>query len=112
MKPKEIQIRNDKRIVVGLWKMLDEADIIIGHNAKNFDVKKSNTRFIANGLTPPSPYQIIDTLEVSKKHFAFTSNRLDFLGEFLEGKGKIKTDFKLWRDCDNGHADAIDTMQV
>lgn len=92
--------QDDSALLKDLWKLLDEADIVIGHNAKKFDVKKINTRFLINGLFPPSTYRVIDTLEIAKRHFAFTSNRLDTLGQIL-GLGK-KADtggFTLWKNC-------------
>jgi len=91
---------NDGKIVKDLWKLFDEADIVIAHNAIKFDCRRVNTRFIANGLTPPSPVKVIDTLREAKKHFAFTSNRLNDLGEFLGVGKKIKTGgFELWKKC-------------
>lgn len=67
---------DDSKLIEDLWKLFDEADIIIGHNINSFDIKKANTRFIENGLMPPSNYQTIDTLRVAKKYFGFTSNKL------------------------------------
>jgi hypothetical protein len=87
---------DDKRITKSLWKMFNDADIIIAHNCKKFDDKRAKTRFILNGLNPPSPYQIIDTYEQSYKEFAFTSNKLDYLGNIFNDYGKIDTDFDLW----------------
>ena len=42
---------NDKQVMKDLWKLLDEADIVVAHNAIGFDCKKTNTRFIANHAT-------------------------------------------------------------
>ena len=36
---------NDKKVCQEAWNMLDEADILIGHNSDKFDIKKLNTRF-------------------------------------------------------------------
>lgn len=102
--------RDDKRIMQSMWSLLDDADIIIGHNAKSFDVKKLNTRFIMNGLKPPLPYQVIDTLEISRKYFSFSSNRLDYLGQLMKNKSKIETNFELWKKCDNGDEESLGYM--
>jgi predicted RNA-binding Zn-ribbon protein involved in translation (DUF1610 family) len=64
-----------------------------------------------NGLKPPSPYQIIDTLEVAKRNFLFPSNKLDYLGTLIRNKGKIKTDFDLWVRCLAGDITALKSMQ-
>lgn len=93
----------DKQVLKKLWKLLDEADIVIAHNAKKFDVRKTNARFIMNGMTPPSPYKIVDTLQVARSKFFFTSNKLDNLGKYLKVGEKLDTGgFKLWKDCMSG----------
>lgn len=93
---------DDSALLQDLWDLLDEADIVIGHNAQKFDCKKVNSRFLLNGMPPPSPYRVIDTLKAAKAHFAFTSNRLDSLGEILGLGRKVDTGgFELWRGCMN-----------
>lgn len=90
---------NDKNVVESLWYLLDEADIVVAHNGKGFDIPVLNSRFVIHGMKPPSTYKIVDTLAVAKRHFRFTSNRLDALGEFLGVGRKIGTGgFTLWRD--------------
>jgi len=108
--PKEAKAQDDKRITIPLWHLFEEADILIAHNAINFDVPKMNTRFIMNGLKPPSPYQIIDTLKVARKEFAFSHNRLDYLGTLFGVGNKNKTDFDLWKNCYAGKKDALAEM--
>lgn len=111
LKKKEVLAENDKRICKSLHKLLDEADIIIGHNGDKFDVKVVNTRFIVNGLNPPSPSKQIDTLKIAKKHFRFTSNRLDYIGKVLGVGRKIDTGgFSLWSRCMQGEAAALSEM--
>jgi uncharacterized protein YprB with RNaseH-like and TPR domain len=91
---------NDKNVLLALWKLLDEADIIVGHNLARFDLPKINTRFIAHGLTPPSPYKVVDTLKVARRYFKFDSNKLDDLGEYLKLGRKLETGgFDTWLDC-------------
>jgi len=82
--------------------ILDEADIVVGHNAKSFDVKKLNAKFIEYGFDPPSSYRIVDTLLEARKHFRLTSNKLDYLASVLGFGNKIKTDFDLWVGCMKG----------
>ena len=93
---------DDCRVIKSIWKLMDEADIIIGHNGDRFDIRKLNTRYILHKLAPPRPYQTIDTLTISRKYFLFSSNRLDYLGELIRNKGKIETNFGLWKNCING----------
>jgi transposase-like protein len=109
--PTEATKQDDKRVTKSLWKLLDEADIVIGHNGKKFDVRKANTKFIQHGLSLPSPYQIIDTLLHARKKFMITSNKLDYIAKFLGFEGKMSTGgFDLWVACLEGNKDALIKM--
>jgi len=95
---------NDKRLLKGVWKLMDEADIIVTQNGKSFDIKKLNARFIINGFRPPSSFQQIDTLRLARKHFGFTSNKLEYMTDKLNKKyKKLKHEkfagIELWREC-------------
>lgn len=95
--------RNDKKLLAELWKLLDEADIVVAHNAKKFDVKKINYRFIVHGLGIPSPYQIIDTLTEVRKVASFDSHRLNELSRLTTKRQKLRTGgADLWFDCLEG----------
>jgi len=106
----EAKNEDDSRIVKSLWNLIDNADIIIAHNANHADVKWMNTRFIMNGLDSPSSYKVIDTLEVAKKEFKFSSNKLDALAGYFNIPHKIETNFKLWKDCLEGDETALEYM--
>lgn len=97
---------NDKRLTLDLWKLLNEADIVVAHNGDQFDIKKMNARFILYGMKPPSPYKTVDTKKVAKSAAKFNSNKLDDLGEHLHEGRKIKTDFSLWMGCMEGDLNA------
>lgn len=103
--------KNDNRIVNSIWKVMENANVLIAHNGRRFDLRYINTRFLMNGLKPPSPFQTIDTLDVAKKNFLFSSNKLDYLGTLIHNKGKIKTDFELWTKCLDGDKQALQYMQ-
>jgi Zn ribbon nucleic-acid-binding protein len=63
----------------------------------------ANTFFIKEGLTPPSPYKVIDTLTIARSKFKFMSNKLDDLGKYLGVGRKVDTGgFKLWLGCLKG----------
>ena len=92
---------NDLELIKDLWKLFDEADIIIAHNGASFDIKKTNARFIKHKLRPPTPYQIIDTKLVAKKYLKMDSNKLDDLGDYFNIGRKINTGgFELWLGCE------------
>lgn len=92
---------NDKELVESLWKLFDEADIIVAHNGNDFDIKKTNARFIKHKLRPPSPSKYVDTKLEAKKYFKFDSNKLDDLGDYFNIGRKINTGgFELWLGCE------------
>lgn len=95
-------IEDDKALLQPLWNLMDSALIIVGQNLDKFDIKKLNARFILNNMPPPSPFRTIDTLKLSKKKFAFTSNKLEYLSNNLAKKyKKLKhkefPGFELWK---------------
>jgi DNA polymerase elongation subunit (family B) len=94
--------QNEHELVCELWSLFDTADVIIAHNGDKFDIKKSNARFIAHGLKPPSPYISIDTLKIARKYFAFASNKLSDLSTYLKAGKKLEhTGIGLWFECMN-----------
>lgn len=107
---------NDYELLKSIHTLLDEADIVVTQNGKKFDVKKLNARFIMNGMKPPSAYKHIDTLQIAKRHFAFTSNKLEFMTDKLCVKyKKLKhgkfPGFELWAECMKGNVEAWDEME-
>lgn len=97
-------IEDDAKLLKGIWKLLDEADIVITQNGRSFDQKKLNARFILNGFQPPSHYKHIDTKQIASKHFAFTSNRLEYMTDKLctkyrKLKHKKFPGHELWKEC-------------
>lgn len=108
----EVENEDDGRVVQSLWDLFDEADVLIAHNGDGFDVPNMNTRFLVNGINPPSPTQRIDTLKVARKEFGFTHNGLDALANTLGLKGKVKTNFSLWKRCKNGEEAALKEMEL
>lgn len=110
MTPEEALARDDKRIMQSLWELLDGSNVLIGHNVDKFDVKIINSRFWYHKMKPTTPYQTIDTLKASRKSLGTMSHRLDYLGKFIERKGKLTTNFDLWKRCHFGEQDALDYM--
>lgn len=104
------QEMNEEYVILAMWKLLDEADVVVAHNAKRFDVPKMNAKFIEYGLYEPSPYKVVDTLAIAKSRFKFTSNKLDYITKLMGHEGKHSTDFQLWVDCMNRKQEALDRM--
>lgn len=109
--PEESIKQDDKRIIKSLWALINEADLVIAHNAEKFDLPKINTRFLLHGLTPPLPYQTIDTLKHIRRQFGFTSNKLDYVNKLLNLPRKMEHQgFELWEGCVKGDDKSIKKM--
>jgi hypothetical protein len=97
------QVRNDWNLLDQLWHLLDEADIVVAQNGAAFDVKRVNARLVVSGFGPYSPIRVIDTKLVAKKHFAFSSNRLEWLAKYIAGDTKDEhkkfPGMELWQEC-------------
>lgn len=102
---------DDKRIVAGIWGLLDEADIVIAHNGDSFDIPNLNTRFLINGLSPTRPYRTIDTLKVAQRQFGFSHNGLNALGRVFGIGEKLESGYDLWRRSKNGDDEALKKME-
>lgn len=110
------EIENDKKILIPIWDLLDEADIVVTQNGKSFDQKKLNTRFLFHGMPPPKPSKHIDTKLLAKKHFSFTSNKLEHLSAVIAPestksshsqypghelwKAVLRGDMRAWREME------------
>jgi hypothetical protein len=106
---------DDRRIVEGLWHELDAADIVIGHNAQRFDVRKINARFLAHDMPPPSPYKVIDTYLHARSIGAFESNSLAWVAQVLTDSRKdvhkAFPGFSLWAEALAGNPKAWAAMR-
>lgn len=111
------KVRDDKNLLKGIHKLLNEADIVVGQNSKSFDVKKLNARFAIHGFPPVKPFKQVDTLVLARKYFKFTSNKLEHLCKTLNlPNRKHKSDkfvgMKLWDECLAGNLEAWKEMQI
>lgn len=100
----EPDLENDKKILKQMWNLLNEADIIITQNGKHFDEKKLKARFVYHDLPPYSPVRHIDTKIMAKRHFGFTSNKLEYMADKFNKKYKKSKHtrfegFELWSEC-------------
>lgn len=113
----EKNISNDKKLLRKIWKLLDEADVVITHNGKRFDSRKLNARFILNGMKPPSPYKHFDTLSLVRNVADFTSASLEYLTTKLCKKYKKLSHSKypgmeLWKACLDGKKRVWKEMEI
>jgi uncharacterized protein YprB with RNaseH-like and TPR domain len=97
-------VENDRPLLDALWKLLDEADVVVTQNGIQFDKKKIFARLAIHNMPPPSGFKMIDTKVIAKRVFGFTSNRLEYLSSQLNTKFKKQrheefAGFELWKEC-------------
>jgi hypothetical protein len=109
--PGEAINRDDSRILKSVWKLMDEADIIIAHNGDRFDIKKLNGFFFHHDMMPPSDFQSIDTLKQSYKTMNLDSHKQEWITRYRCLEEKFETDYMLWVRCANGEQEALDEME-
>lgn len=91
---------DDKEVVRFLCEHLDEADIVVGQNVKNFDMRKIRARAIRHGLKPFREPEIIDTLLMSREVAQFTSHKLEYCSEMVDVQKSKHLEFPgfaLWQ---------------
>lgn len=101
-----------KKMLQGIHDLLSEADAVVHFNGSSFDIPTLNKEFVLHGFKPPSPYKEIDLLQVAKRRFRFTSNKLDFIAQALKLGKKHETTFELWVNCMNKDHEAWKKMEA
>lgn len=112
----ETRTEDDYGLVKWLIEWMDKADYIIAHNGKKFDIPLIKARAIINDIEPPSPYKVIDTLEIARKEFLFTRNTLENLAlqlncDLTKLSDRKFSGFKLWKECMEGNEEAWAEMK-
>jgi hypothetical protein len=109
-------IRDDSKLLHRLWEILDEYDMVIAQNGKSFDLKKIRARMVMHGMPPYSPVRVLDTKIMAKREFGFTSNRLEWMSQYLtRTKKSIHNKYPghtLWKACDADVPQAWEEMQA
>ena len=101
----------EKELCKELWELLNEADCVIGHNIRQFDLKWIWTRFAFYKMKMPSNFKVIDTKIESKKYLYTPSYSLNNLADYYGLGQKVEhTGFKLWKDCIAGNRKAWKLM--
>lgn len=109
--PRDAKKWDDSKILKPLWDLLDDADIVVGHNLDRFDLKKINTRFLLHDYGVPRRYRTIDTLKLARKRFAFESAKMEFLNVRLGNFPKHDMELEDWiRICLSGDEPTLKKM--
>jgi len=103
--------QDDKSMLKEFGEELRDADVAIGHNGDNFDIKWVKTRTLYHNLPPINQVTTIDTLKLARVNFNFNSNKLDYLGKVLKVGAKTETGgYSLWTRVMDGEEEAMEEM--
>lgn len=115
----------DRWVKGALWQLFEKADVVVAHNGKRFDVRRTNARFITERIPPPLPYAQLDTLLEYRAVADFASNRLDDLAHELGLPGKyhhpgidmwmgcLEGDLEMWGEMEKyNHQDVVTLREV
>ena len=90
--------QDDSKMVEQFIRIMGEASEIVGHNGDRFDIRELRTRAIVHQKLMYPTYRTLDTLKKARSYFNFSSNKLDYLGKFLQCGRKLDHEgFELWR---------------
>lgn len=112
-------IRNDYDLLMPLWDLLDQADVIITKNGKRFDQPTIQARMAIMKVhdgKPFSPVKHEDIENSFRRHFRMPSYKMEYLAEvFCEKYKKLKhkkyPGNELWDACEAGIIDAWNEMR-
>jgi len=100
-----------REMLVALYDLLNQADIVVGFNSARFDQAKVLGEFARLGLGEPSPFRTLDIMRTTKRmgwDYSSLAETLSALG--LEGK-LAHQGFQLWVDFLRGDTKAHKTME-
>jgi len=102
---------DDTYVLKQLWKVLDDADIVVAHNA-SFDAGWIEGRFLDLGWKRPSKYYVYCTYR-TLSGLNGTSKKLDYLSQKLIGTKKVKHEgLPLWVGCSEGDVESFEKMEA
>lgn len=101
----------EKKLMWKIHELMDQADVVIGYNAKKFDVKQINARFMIFNIPEPR-YLVLDPLNMITRSARFPSHKLEDVAEYLKIGRKMETGGKyLWKRCIEGDMSAWKKME-
>lgn len=102
----EESVNDDGEVVAAAHALFAEADAIVTHYGKKFDLKFYNARAMFHGFPPLPKMPHIDTQIVASRNLRLFSNKLDEVASFFGLETKLSTTPQLWdgvryRDIDS-----------
>lgn len=100
------------RMLRAAWRLLNEADAVVGWNSQRFDTRWMHSEFVREGMRKPTPCKQIDVMKSVKALQYLPSYKLDYSARNLGVGGKVHTGgFDLWRGCMDGDRESWALME-
>lgn len=93
------KLGTERAVVKALWKLFNEADLIVAQNGQKFDDRKARAKFVQFGLKPTRPTRFFDPYLHSKRHFSFSSHSLNAVAKLFKLNPKKSVGFSVWEGC-------------
>ena len=93
-----LKAQDSTKMIKEFTKVIESADLAIGHNGDRFDMLQINTQRLMHNQPPIAWPSTDDTLKQFRRYFAFPSYKLDYLAKVLTGSGKSPMSFQDWID--------------
>lgn len=85
----------DKKILKQFSDVVQQANMIVAHNGKRFDIPILKARLIKHGLPDIRPTLIDDSYLLSRG-IGFVSHKLNHIARFLNNEQKLEVHYDLW----------------
>lgn len=113
LKEGKVHTTVDELLVLELWALFNNSDVIVAYNGRGFDVKEIQARFLMYGLPPTTPVKVIDPLLIVKDKFRLPFKSLKYVAEFLGVTQKLENSGNdLWKKATMGDEQALEDMYV
>lgn len=108
----EEDVNDDGELVAAAYAVLSEADAIVTHYGKKFDLPFFNARAIFHGFPPLPNIPHIDTKNVASRNLKLFSNSLNEIALFFGLEEKHTTGAQLWDGVRFRDQDSMDKMSA
>jgi DNA polymerase III epsilon subunit-like protein len=101
---------DDAKLAVAIRDRLEQADLIVGHNIRLFDIAFLNARLAKAGERPLNTHFVLDTMWAANR-MRIGSRKLDNLQKFFAlSEAKTPLSWETWQLAAQGDARAMDEV--
>lgn len=105
----DLRAFDDRALLMQASKLMEKADLVVGHYASVFDRRFIQGRLLIHNLPPIPPTKMRDTCMIARSVGNYSSNRLKYLAKILKlGSQKLENDWpRAWFRVMQGDMEAL-----